>query len=128
MAGGIYVQRRNWTPAEKRAIALEAFSESGTDRRSVSKVARRHGVRNYQLYRWRDKYLSGSDAPSLVPVRLTADVSVERSISPAVATAPTATVATCAEIIRGDGQIRVPVSAGVDFITSLYVALNRAAP
>ncbi len=69
MATGIYVERRNWTPAEKRAIALEAFAEGGSGRRNVSKVARRHGVQNYQLYRWRDKYLAGCDFPALVPVQ-----------------------------------------------------------
>ena len=123
MATGIYVERRNWTRAEKRAIALEAFSDSGNGRRSVSKVARRHGVQNYQLYRWRDKYLAGSELPALVPVRLTPEAPV-----PAVSTLP-ATVAaeSYADIVRVDGHIRVPVSAGADFIASLYAALNRAA-
>ncbi len=127
MASGVYVERRNWTPAEKRAIALEAFSDSGNGRRSVSKVARRHGVQNYQLYRWRDKYLSGADLPALVPVRLTPDVSSAMGVSssPVAATTMTEVAGPCAEIVRGDGQIRIPISAGVDFIASLYVAINR---
>jgi transposase-like protein len=124
MVAGIYVERRNWTPAEKRAIALEAFSDGGTDRRSVSKVARRHGVQNYQLYRWRDKYLSGSSAGSLVPVHLAPDDMSEKSSSPP-AIKVTGTAEVCAEIVRHDGQIRVPLTAGVGFIADLYAALNR---
>jgi len=132
MAAGIYVERRNWTPAEKRAIALEAFSNADNGRRSVSKVALRYGVRNYQLYRWRDKYLAGADLPALVPVRLTPDVLLETPMSssrpPATATTTTTTtqrVEACAQIVRRDGEIRVPISAGVDFIASLYAAMNR---
>ena len=126
MASGVYVERRNWTPAEKRAIALEAFSDSGTGRRSVSKVARRHGIRNYQLYRWRDKYLVGTDLPAVVPVRLTPDVLPEMTVSsPAAAPTMAAEDVPYAEIVRGDGQVRIPTSAGVDFIASLYSALAR---
>ena len=122
MASGVYVERRNWTPAEKRAIALEAFSDSDNGRRSVSKVARRHGVQNYQLYRWRDKYLAGSELPALVPVRLTPEAAVAAVIAEPAAVA----AERYAEIVRVDGHIRVPVSAGADFIASLYAALNRA--
>jgi transposase-like protein len=132
MASGVYVERRNWTPAEKRAIALEAFSNTDNGRRSVSKVARRHGVQNYQVYRWRDKYLAGADLPALVPVRLTPDVLSEMTVSssssspsPAVTTRPAATAEACAEIVRADGQIRIPLSAGIDFIAAVYAALNR---
>ena len=133
MASGVYVARRNWTPAEKRAIALEAFSSTDNGRRSVSKVARRHGVQNYQLYRWRDKYLAGADLPALVPVRLTPDVLLETTasspapalVAPTAATTMAEATVPCAEIVRDDGQIRIPVSAGVEFIAGLYAALNR---
>jgi len=62
----------------------------------------------------------------IIPVRLTPDVSSATGVSssPVAATTMTEGAVPCAEIVRGDGQIRVPVSAGADFIASLYAALN----
>jgi transposase len=74
--------RRAWSPSEKRAIV----SESSTPGASVSAVARRHGVAQSLLYRWRkDAAVGAGTAPAFVPVSIAALPQPGRALSPAAA-------------------------------------------
>jgi len=66
--------RRRWSTEEKRAIVEETAQES----RSVSRVARRHGISPSLLFRWRRELSEGAQAsapgsePTFIPVALPA--------------------------------------------------------
>jgi transposase len=71
------VRRRHWPEAEKRRMVAEV----GVDGRSLSDVARRHGVHPTVLGRWRARYGERADVPisatpTFVPVTVAAPVAM----------------------------------------------------
>jgi transposase len=98
--------RRRWSAEEKRAIVEEAARES----RSVSRVARRHGISPSLLFRWRRELTDGNQAqalgsePAFIPVALPA---------PAMAHAPQCERCGIIEIELAGGR-RIRVDASVD--------------
>jgi transposase len=73
--------RRRWSTEEKRAIVEEV--SPGT--RSVSRVARRHGISPSLLFRWR-RELAGGDrgqvppaGPAFIPIALPAPAEAQSS-------------------------------------------------
>ena len=98
--------RRRWSAEEKRAIVEEAARES----RSVSRVARRHGISPSLLFRWRRELTDGDRAqasgaePTFIPVALPA---------PAMDRAPQSECCGIIEIELVSGR-RVRVDGSVD--------------
>ena len=82
-------RRRRWSREEKQRLV----AESARPDRTVSQVARAHGVAANLLFTWRRQFLASAvemagAGPSFVPVRLTAEdpAAVEaQAVSPAVA-------------------------------------------
>ena len=82
-------RRRRWSREEKQRLV----AESARPDRTVSQVARAHGVAPNLLFTWRRQFLASAvemagSGPSFVPVRLTAEdpSAVEaQAVSPAVA-------------------------------------------
>jgi len=83
-------RRRRWSREEKQRLV----AESARPDRTVSQVARAHGVAPNLLFTWRRQFLASAvemagASPSFVPVRLTAEdpASVEaQAVSSAVTT------------------------------------------
>ena len=57
-------RRRSWSAAEKLRIVEESLSGN----RQASRTARRHGIPNSLLFRWRKAYQEGRLGPSVEPV------------------------------------------------------------
>ncbi|MCR6657883.1 MAG: transposase [Asticcacaulis sp.] len=130
---GIYVQRRTWSWQEKRQIVDEAFSGEA----SVSAVARRHGLQNHQIYRWRDGLAAervNEAAGDFVAVTVTPEAGV--ALVPALSGPGKDTEAKTpkrasgctkgmVEIVMPDGSlIRIPVSAGARFAADVVAAVS----
>ena len=116
--------RREWSDAEKQAIVAEAARPGA----NISAVARRHGIRPNQLFRWRrlarEDEARGSEAV-FVPVTVAQLPAVTAAAAPASApiispdappscpTTETAQTDNRIEIELGNGRL-VRVGAGVD--------------
>lgn len=117
--------RRQWSDAEKRAIVAEAARPGA----NISAVARRHGIRPNQLFRWRrlareDQERSNNAvfvpvtvAPAQVNTEATAPVAASALSPDALSACPSAEEASHTddriEIELGNGRL-VRVGAGVD--------------
>ncbi len=72
-------RRRRYSPAFKRQVVEETLAEH----RSVSEVARAHGINANLIFRWRQTYREGrfDDRASLIPVNVVADEAAESSVA-----------------------------------------------
>ncbi len=109
-------RRRNYTPAEKVRIVEEAFRPGVI----VKDVARRLGIHESLLYRWRRLMRAASPAgglPTFVPVMVTPEPDmVEPSALPSVTSppvTPTAVAGAVLEVMLPDGA-RVRLEGAVD--------------
>ena len=104
-------RRRNYTPAEKVRIVEEAFRPGVI----VKDVARRLGIHESLLYRWRRLMRAAAPTgglPSFVPVTITPEPDrVEPSALPPVT--PTAVAGAVLEVMLPDGA-RVRLEGAVD--------------
>ena len=100
--------RRDWSPSEKRRI-LDEMAAPGAN---VSLIARRHGVAQSLIYRWRkDAEAAGGTAnQSFVPVAIAPPMALTGPAAPELL--PLAAAHTI-EIILANGRA-VRVSADVD--------------
>ena len=75
-------RRRSWSPAEKLRIVEESLAGS----RQASRTARRHGIPNSLLFRWRKAYQEGRlgsvEPVSFVSAVVTPEPSVATAASP----------------------------------------------
>jgi transposase len=114
--------RRQWSDAEKQAIVAEAARPGA----NISAVARRHGIRPNQLFRWRrlvredqERRNNAVFVPVTVsPLPASAEAAAPPMISPdALSACPSAEEASRTddriEIELGNGRL-VRVGAGVD--------------
>src|SRR5919112_4116919 len=109
-------RRRNYTPAEKVRIVEEAFRPGVI----VKDVARRLGIHESLLYRWRRLMRAASPTgglPTFVPVMVTPEPDrVEPSVLPSTTPSPaipTASAAAVLEVMLPDGA-RVRLEGAVD--------------
>ena len=109
-------RRRNYTPAEKVRIVEEAFCPGVI----VKDVARRLGIHESLLYRWRRLMRAAAPTgglPSFVPVMVTPEPDrVEPSALPSVTSppvTPTAVAGAVLEVMLPDGA-RVRLEGAVD--------------
>ena len=109
-------RRRNYTPAEKVRIVEEAFRPGAI----VKDVARRFGIYESLLYRWRRLMRTAAPTgglPSFVPVTITPEPDrVEPSALPSVTSSPvtpTAVAGAVLEVMLPDGA-RVRLEGAVD--------------
>ena len=109
-------RRRNYTPAEKMRIVEEAFRPGVI----VKDVARRLGIHESLLYRWRRLMRAASPTgglPTFVPVMVTPEPDrVEPSALPPVTSppvTPTAVAGAVLEVMLPDGA-RVRLEGAVD--------------
>lgn len=109
-------RRRNYTPAEKVRIVEEAFRPGVI----VKDVARRLGIHESLLYRWRRLMRAAAPTgglPTFVPVMVTPEPDrVEPSALPSVTSppvTPTAVAGAVLEIMLPDGA-RVRLEGAVD--------------
>ena len=113
--------RRDWALSEKRAIVAEMMMP-GTN---VSALARRYGVAQSQLYRWRKAFAPDATptppSPNFLPV-VVATALPDHSARPPLPTAPRI------EIVLTGGRV-VRVDADVDTVTlARIVAALEAVP
>ena len=109
--------RRDWSPSEKRAIV----AESSTPGANVSAIARRHGVAQSLLYRWRkDAAVGAGTAPAFVPVEIAALPPPERSLAPAAASI-IEIVLVCGRVVRAGADI------DADKLAAIIAALEAKA-
>ena len=109
-------RRRNYTPAEKVRIVEEAFRPGVI----VKDVARRLGIHESLLYRWRRLMRATSPTgglPTFVPVMVTPEPNmVEPSVLPSATSppaTPTAVAGAVLEVMLPDGA-RVRLEGAVD--------------
>ena len=109
-------RRRNYTPAEKVRIVEEAFRPGVI----VKDVARRLGIHESLLYRWRRLMRAASPTgglPTFVPVMVTPEPDrVEPSVLPSAPSSPatpTAVAGAVLEVMLPDGA-RVRLEGAVD--------------
>ena len=109
-------RRRNYTPAEKVRIVEEAFRPGVV----VKDVARRLGIHESLLYRWRRLMRAAAPTgglPTFVPVMVTPEPDrVEPSALPSVTSppvTPTAVAGAVLEVMLPDGA-RVRLEGAVD--------------
>ena len=109
-------RRRNYTPAEKMRIVEEAFRPGVI----VKDVARRLGIHESLLYRWRRLMRAASPTgglPTFVPVMVTPEPDMaELSALPSVTSppvTPTAVAGAVLEVMLPDGA-RVRLEGAVD--------------
>jgi transposase len=119
-------RRRNYTPAEKVRIVEEAFRPGVI----VKDVARRLGIHESLLYRWRRLMRAASPAgglPTFVPVMVTPEPDrMEPSALPSATSplaTPTAVAGAVLEVMLPDGA-RVRLEGPVD--PTLAAAVLRA--
>jgi len=119
-------RRRNYTPTEKVRIVEEAFRPGVI----VKDVARRLGIHESLLYRWRRLMRAASSTggpPSFVPVTITPEPDkVEPSALPPAPSSrltPTAVAGAILEVMLPDGA-RVRLEGAVD--PALAAAVLRA--
>jgi transposase len=103
-------RRRRWSAAEKQQIV----AESALPDRTVSQVARAHGIAPSQLFTWRRQLLAAAVAEGVsdsgfVPVRVAPDASPPEPM-PLKAAEP------CLEIVLPSG-IRIRVGNGIEIET-----------
>jgi transposase len=123
-------RRRRWSVEEKLRIVAESLRAGA----SVSVVARRHGLRSNQLFKWRKMAREGAfgpfpAAPSFVPVRIIGD---EAPPSLRSSSRPSAEVASAighalAEIELANGcRLRVAADIEPSVLHRLVTALKAA--
>ena len=104
--------RRDWSPSEKRSIVAESLALGA----NVSAVARRHGLAQSLLYRWRkDAAVGAGTAPAFVPVAIAATPPPSRGLAPVTAS--------IIEIVLVCGRV---VRAGTDVDTDKLAAIIAA--
>ena len=101
-------RRRKWSPAEREAILLEAFSPGGV----VADVARRFDISTSVIYRWRQSCRAKA-TPAFAPVVVTEPRAEREPVSKAV-------------ILVELGQIRVSISSSASkaLVTATLQALK----
>jgi transposase len=112
----VVATRRDWSPSEKRTI----LAEMAVPGANVSAIARRHGVAQSLLYRWRKDAAAAERgaaavAPAFVPVAITALPPPVPALVPA---APS-----LIEIVLVSGRV---VRAGVDVDAGKLAAIIAA--
>lgn len=113
-------RRRFRTVEEKRRIVEETLQPGA----SVARVARAHGVNANQVFGWRRLYRQGrlerkeSDAPDLLPVRVTSATMAERSASASTRRTPSGMI----HVELPKGQLRI---AGRVDAETLRVVLEK---
>jgi transposase len=119
-------RRRNYTPAEKVRIVEEAFRPGVI----VKDVARRLGIHESLLYRWRRLMRAAAPTgglPSFVPVTITPEPDMaEASVLPSAPSSPSTPAAVAGavlEVMLPDG-VRVRLEGAVD--PTLATAVLRA--
>jgi len=130
-------QRRRWSSDDRARIVRESLKPGA----NVSEVARRHGLRPHQLYRWRRKARGRSAArvdqarpaglrrigpksagktaealPAFAPVVMA---------TPAVSLRPTASETSLVEIAIGEVSVRVRGVVDVEAIVAVLSAVRR---
>lgn len=101
-------RRRRYSPAFKRQVVEETLAEH----RSVSEVARAHGINANLIFRWRQTYREGrfDDRASLIPVNVVADDSTE---STSAVTDPRPTASRPGKpSIPADGHLSITTAGG----------------
>ena len=116
--------RREWAAGDKRRILAQA-GEPGAN---ISEVARRNGVAQSLLYRWRkDAAIAARRSMSFVPVALTTAPVIElpSSIAPPAGQSPSHAIV---EVVLANGRL-LRASAEVDVATLARIvrALEAAA-
>jgi transposase len=112
-------RHREWTDEEKLAIIAESCQEGVV----ISDVARRHGLRPQQLFKWRNEFRKrnvdglqcglppvagrGAGEPVFAPVMITDDRPASAPVEPS-----TAAGSTLIEIVLGGATVRL--HGGVD--------------
>lgn len=107
-------RRRSWSSAEK----LRIVEESLTGKRQASRTARRHGIPNSLLFRWRKAYQEGRlgasvEPVSFIPAVVTPDPPITQPASPAHNGEDALGCERRMEIVARGGR-RVIVGAAVD--------------
>lgn len=101
--------RRDWSRSEKRAIVAGSLTAGA----NVSVVARRHGVAQSLLYRWRkDSAVEAGTAPAFVPVTIAALPQPGRALAPA-ATSIIEIVLVCGRVMRGVADVNAEKLAAI---------------
>ena len=100
-------RRRRWSVAEK----IRIVEESLRGHRQASATARRHGIPNSLLFRWRKSYREGDLGGAAVPAPFVPAVVTAYAAEPVVA--PSLAGGGCMEIVLANGR-RVVVGADVD--------------
>jgi transposase len=93
--------RRDWSPSEKRSIVAESLTPGA----NVSAIARRHGVAQSLLYRWRkDAAVGAGTAPAFAPVAIAALPQPGRALAPAAASI-IEIVLVCGHVVRAGADV-----------------------
>lgn len=102
-------RRRRYSLAFKRQVVEETLAEN----RSVSEVAKAHGINTNLIFRWRQTYREGrfDDRASLIPVNVVADDSTE-STSAVAEPRPTASRPGKKQSIPTDGHLSITTAGG----------------
>jgi transposase len=121
-------RRRNYTPAEKVRIVEEAFRPGVI----VKDVARRLGIHESLLYRWRRLMRAAPPTgglPTFVPVTVTPEP--DRAEPPSLPSVPSGAAGAVLEVMLSDGA-RVRLEGAVDPALAAAVlgalATSRRAP
>ena len=111
-------RRRNW-PLERK---LAVLAEASRGLESAASVARRHGIRPQQLYRWRRELRQGQldanapELPTFLPVSLAGHEGRDAEPPPALARRANrrrATAGSRVEIVLANGRL-LRVDAGIE--------------
>ena len=116
--------RRIWSAAEKQRILDEASAEG----MNVSAVARRNGVAQSLLYRWRtDAAAANRKTPAFVTVALAAPATPRayRANPSCVSSAPPKSGRNCIEIVLANGRsLLVPADVDTEALVRIIDALE----
>jgi transposase len=119
-------RRRNYTPAEKVRIVEEAFRPGVI----VKDVARRLGIHESLLYRWRRLMRAAPPTgglPTFVPVTVTPEP--DRAELPSLPSVPSAAAGAVLEIILPDGaRVRLEGAVEPALAAAVVSALAGRAP
>jgi len=133
-------QRRRWSTEDKARIVRESLKP----RANVSEVARRHGLRPHQLYKWRrraraviGRSVAPVDQARPVELRRIAPKSAGKTAEappafapvvmapPAVALRPTASETRLMEIAIGEVSVRVRGVVDIEALVAVLSAVRR---